>query len=154
MHSRGFTLIEVMITITVLGILLFVGVPLTQAWSNSGYQRDAAGLLKQGISRTKAMALRNPGGVQNAAPAAALCRSGQTLKLFSITIGQSIDCSLTTNILWRSSIPTTASIQASGVDVKCIAFNNQGLPLSVNSCTTTTIQVTAGSENAVDVPII
>ena len=80
-NSRGFTLIELMITITLFGILLFVGVPLTQSWTNSAYQRDAAGLLKQGLSRAKSIALRNQGKVQDTAPAAILCRSGQTLNL-------------------------------------------------------------------------
>ncbi len=89
MRSRGFTLIELMITIALFGLLLFVGVPLTQSWTNSSYQRDAAGLLKQGISRAKATALRNQGAVQDTAPAAVLCHSGQNLKLFRLNAGQS-----------------------------------------------------------------
>jgi len=151
MYGRGFTLIELMITIALFGLLLLVGVPLTQSWTNSGYQRDAAGLLKQGISRAKAIALRNQGKVQDTAPAAVLCRSGQNLKLYSLSAA--IDCTATTQI-WSTSLPSAAVIQTGGVDLVCIAFNNRGLAVSSGSCTTTTVQVTAGSESSVDVPLI
>ncbi|BBP74673.1 pilus assembly FimT family protein [Pseudomonas gingeri] len=154
MRSRGFTLIELMITITLFGLLLFVGVPLTQSWTNSAYQRDAAGLLKQGISRTKAIALRNQGAVQDSAPAAVLCHSGQNLQLFRLTAGQAIDCATTTPPLWSSPLPAAASIQSAGVDLACVAFNNRGLAVSSSTCTTATLQVTAGSESSVDVPLI
>ncbi len=151
MYDRGFTLIELMITIAVFGLLLLVGVPLTQSWTNSGYQRDAAGLLKQGISRAKSIALRNQGAVQDTAPAAVLCRSGQSLKLYSLSAA--IDCTATTPI-WSTSLPSAAVIQTGGVDLVCIAFNNRGFAVSSGSCTTTTVQVTAGSESSVDVPLI
>jgi|SRR5450830_444288 len=154
MHSRGFTLIEMMITITLFGLLLLVGVPLTQSWANSGYQRDAVGLLKQGISRAKSIALRNQGTVHDSAPAAVLCRSGQNLKLFSLTTGQTIDCTATTQILWSTPLPNAAVIQVASVDLACIAFSNRGFALSNGSCTTGTIQVTAGSESAINVPLI
>lgn len=154
-RAKGFTLIELMITIAIFGILLFVGAPFTKAWGDSANQREAAGLLQQGISRAKATALRNPGKALDDAPAAALCRSGQALKLFSVANAQSIDCSATTNVLWTAQIPASAVVQASGADIACIAFNSRGLPVAGgNACTTSTINVTAGSESALNVPII
>jgi len=154
MRSRGFTLIELMITIALFGLLLFVGVPLTQSWTNSSYQRDAAGLLKQGISRAKATALRNQGAVQDTAPAAVLCHSGQNLKLFRLNAGQSIDCTTTNTPVWTSTIPAAAGIKVGGIDMTCVAFSNRGLAVSGSPCTTGTLQVTAGSESSVDVPLI
>jgi len=155
MDGRGFTLIELMVTITIFGLLLLVGVPLTQSWTNSGYQRDAAGLLKQGISRAKAIALRNQGAVQDTAAAAVLCRSGQNLKLFSLTPGQTIDCTSTTQVLWSTPLPSAAVIQVANVNLACVAFSNRGLAVTGGgTCTTGTIQVTAGSESAVNVPLI
>ncbi|KPA91581.1 MULTISPECIES: pilus assembly FimT family protein [Pseudomonas] len=154
MRCRGFTLVELMITVALLGLILMVGVPLTQSWTNSSYQRDAAGLLKQGISRAKATALRNQGAVQDSAPAAVLCRSGQNLKLFRLNAGQSIDCNATSQPVWSSTIPAAAGIKVAGVDMACVAFSNRGLAVSGNSCSTGTLQVTAGSESSVDVPLI
>ena len=154
MNSRGFTLIEMMITITLFALLLVVGVPLTQSWTNSAYQRDAAGLLRQGISRAKSIALRNQGKVQDTAPAAVLCVSGQSLKLLSLTPGQTIDCTVTTPILWSTPLPAAAALQVANVNLACVAFSNRGFAVSSGSCTTGTIQVTAGSEIAVNVPLI
>lgn len=154
-RNSGFTLIELMVTIAIAGMLLFIGAPLSKAWTDSAHQRDAAGLLSQGISRAKATALRNPGGAQEEAPAAALCRSGQVLKLFSIADTQSISCSATANILWTAQLPTSVALQAGGTDIACVAFNSRGLPVvGGNACTTSSIDVTAGSESAFNVPII
>lgn len=155
MRTKGFTLIELMITIAIFGILLFIGAPLTKAWSDSATQRDAAGMLKQGISRAKAMALRNPGAALDNAPAAVLCRSDQTLKLFSIANAQSIACASNSNILWTAQIPTSARVQAAGAEIACVAFSSRGLPVAGGSaCTTSSIDVTVGSESALNVLII
>ncbi|HEX8592781.1 MAG TPA: prepilin-type N-terminal cleavage/methylation domain-containing protein [Pseudomonas sp.] len=155
MRAGGFTLIEMMITIAIFGILLFIGVPLTKAWSDSANQRDAAGLLKQGISRAKATALRNPGAALDNAPAAVLCRSGQTLKLFSLANAQSINCASTSNILWTAQMPASTSALAAGAEIACVAFSSSGLAVvGGNACTTTSIDVIVGSENALNVLII
>lgn len=154
-RSQGFTLIELMITIAIFSLMVTMGAQLTTSWVNSAQQRDAAGLLKQGISRAKATALRNPGGALNSWPAAALCRSGQVLKLYSISDQASINCSSTSNILWQTNLPSAATLQAGGTDISCVAFNSRGLPVNgSNACATSTISVTVGSESAVDVEII
>ncbi|WP_256737139.1 hypothetical protein [Pseudomonas gingeri] len=92
--------------------------------------------------------------MQDSAPAAVLCRSGQNLNLFRLTAGQAIDCATTTQPLWSSPLPAAASIKAAGVDLACVAFSNRGLAVSSSACTTSTLQVTAGSESSVDVPLI
>lgn len=155
MRTSGFTLIELMVTIAIFGILLFIGVPLTKAWTDSANQRNAAGLLKHGISRAKATALRNPGAALDNAPAAVLCRSGQTLNLFSIANAQSINCASTSNILWTAQLPASTSAQAAGAEITCVAFNSRGLAVVGGSaCTTTAIDVIVGSESALNVLII
>ena len=151
---RGFSLIELIITLAVLGMLLAVGVPLTRAWSDSAYQREAAGQLQQGLSRAKATALRNKGGVQNTAPAAVLCLSQQELTLFTLEKDQGIDCSATSNILWSAALPASATIKTSNSNFTCVAFDNRGLVAEGTACSTTPLQVLAGDESAFDVPLI
>lgn len=153
MRAKGFTLIELMITIAIFGILLAIGAPFTKAWSDSAKQREAAGVLKQGISRAKATALRNPEGARDDVAAAALCRSGQTLKLFKMATN--VDCSSSATPLWTAQLPASVGVKVSGADVSCVAFNSRGLPvLGGNACTTSSIDVTAGSESTFNVPII
>ncbi len=153
MRTKGFTLIELMITIAIFGILLAIGAPFTKAWSDSAKQREAAGVLKQGISRAKATALRNPEGARDDVAAAALCRSGQTLKLFKMAT--SVDCTSSATPLWTAQLPASVGVKVGGSDVSCVAFNSRGLPVvGGNACTTASIDVTAGSESTFNVPII
>lgn len=153
MRNRGFTLVELMITVTIFGILLAIGAPFTRSWSDSAYQREAAGVLKQGLSRAKATALRNPEGARDDVAAAALCRSGQTLKLYKLATA--VDCSSSATPLWAGQLPGSVGVKAGGVDITCVAFNSRGLPVAGgNACTTSSIDVTAGSESAFNVPII
>lgn len=154
-RNQGFTLVELMVTLAVFGILLFMGVPLTRAWVDSSYQREAAGQLQQGLSRARATALRNQGGVIDAGPAAVLCRSGQTLNLFSVAKGGAINCSASSGALWTSSLPGSPTLTASGSTVTCVAYNSRGLPVEGgSSCAVNTIAVVVGSEGALDVPLI
>jgi type IV pilus assembly protein PilA len=154
-RHQGFTLIELLVTLAIFSFLIVMGGQLTKAWVDSARQRDAASLLKQGINRAKATALRNPGGALESAPAAALCRSGQTLKLFSIAQSGSINCSSTANILWTAQLPGSATIQVSGSDFSCVAFNSRGLPVvGGNACATGSIDVVVGNESAFNVTLI
>lgn len=147
-REQGFSLIELIITLAVLGILLMVGVPLTRAWSDSAYQREAAGLLQQGISRAKATALRNKGGAQNTSPAAILCLSESKL-----TVRELGSCSAG-DILWSVALPSSATVTAQKKNLSCVAFDNRGLVVEGTSCSTTTLQVSVGNESAFDVPLI
>ena len=150
---KGFTLIELMITVTIFGILLAIGAPFTKAWSDSAHQREAAGVLKQGISRAKATALRNPEGARDDVAAAALCRSGQTLKLFKMAAN--VNCTSSATPLWTAQLHASVGIKVGGADVSCVAFNSRGLPvIGGSACATSSIDVTAGSESVFNVPII
>ncbi|MCD5996713.1 type II secretion system protein [Pseudomonas sp. CDFA 602] len=154
-RSKGFTLVELMITLAVFSFLLTMGVQLTSAWMDSAKQRDAAGLLKQGISRAKATALRNPGAAPEGSSAAVLCLSGQALKLFGATQSGAINCASTTGVLWTAQLPASATLQANGSDLSCIAFNSRGLPSAGGSaCATSSVDVTVGNESAFNVLII
>ena len=158
---QGFTLIEIMITLTVLAFLLFLGAPLTSAWTDGAQQQTAASLLREGIGRAKAQALRNPGGVRNAdEPAAALCYSNQTLVLYRIDRPNSgtasVNCAATSNIIWSAALPSKPAVKLSDDNsFSCSAFNNQGLPITAgNTCTTLDLQITVTTQDAINVPLI
>lgn len=56
--QRGFTLVEIIITIAVLGILLMVGVPSMSEWLQNSQIRTAAEIMAQGMQATRAEAVR------------------------------------------------------------------------------------------------
>jgi prepilin-type N-terminal cleavage/methylation domain-containing protein len=58
MQTRGFTLIELMIVIVIIGILAAVAVPKFLGMSKTAHESEADPLLKQGYSRQHAAKLR------------------------------------------------------------------------------------------------
>lgn len=71
---RGFTLIELMVTLAILAMLLLMAAPLAADWVHGARTLQARGTLVQGFENAKALALRNPCADPNAtgAPAAVL----------------------------------------------------------------------------------
>lgn len=57
-HSRGFTLVELMVTIFVLAILLMIGVPSMAQWIRNNQVRAVASTLQNGVRSAQAEALR------------------------------------------------------------------------------------------------
>ncbi|MBB5210917.1 GspH/FimT family pseudopilin [Microbulbifer hydrolyticus] len=57
MHARGLTLIELLITVTILGILLAIGVPSFQKQLAASRARTAADTLLQAIQLTRSKAI-------------------------------------------------------------------------------------------------
>ena len=55
---RGFTLIELIVTVTLVGILLAAGLPAFQAWISNAQVRTVAEALQTGIKGAQAEALR------------------------------------------------------------------------------------------------
>lgn len=157
--NRGFTLVELMVTLAVLAIILSAALPLTSNWSSSAHQLETANLLKQGVSRAKAIALRNPGGVGLDKAAAALCLSDNKISLVRQDKAGAFSCAPTdsANSIWSATVPSGVSVKIGGASFQCLAMNNRGLPANQTGCTTATTQyisVSAGGQDAIEVPII
>jgi prepilin-type N-terminal cleavage/methylation domain-containing protein len=61
--SRGFTLVELMVTITIVGLLLVMAGPLASDWVYGAQTHTARTQLIEGFDVAKALALRNPNNV-------------------------------------------------------------------------------------------
>ncbi|WP_225781647.1 prepilin-type N-terminal cleavage/methylation domain-containing protein [Xenophilus sp. Marseille-Q4582] len=57
-RARGFTLVELMVTISVLAILLMIGVPSMAQWIRNNQVRAVASTLQNGVRSAQAEALR------------------------------------------------------------------------------------------------
>lgn len=161
LRQRGFSLVEMLVTLGLLGFLLMIGLPMSSAWSDGAKQQTTASLLREGIGRAKAQALRNPGGVVNAdEPAAVLCQLDQTLVVQRIdrpSSGKaSVNCSATGSVIWSAGLPGTAGVKlADDSAFTCTAFNNRGMPItSGTGCSVLDINVTVATQDAINVPII
>ncbi|MBE1161863.1 pilus assembly FimT family protein [Dyella acidiphila] len=164
---RGLSLIELMVTLALLAFLVMVGLPLTSAWVQSAHQRDAAGMLTEGLGRAKALALRNPQGLTDQSlPVAVTCLSGRNLSVVAAD-ASGADCSQSQQ--WGMQLPTDASIvqapllasasttAAAAVAMQCVAFNERGIALSTSvgslTCTSSSLNVLVGSQDAFNVQL-
>ncbi|MBT2119824.1 hypothetical protein KK141_22335 [Dyella sp. LX-66] len=160
------SLIELMVTVTLMCIIALAGVPLTKAWVDSAHQREAAGMLAEGLGRAKALAMRNPGGIADPAqPGAFVCLTGNTVAV--ARPDQSTACGKGT-LAWSTTLPTGSSIALGDKTAfYCVAYSARGAALAVKvaasatPCTVpsspptpaTTIEAHAGNEDALAVSI-
>lgn len=131
-HSKGFSLIELMITMALAGLLIALGSSLSTGWFDSAYEQQAHSLLTEGISRTRSIALRNPSGVNDevqTTAAAALCLTDQTL---SVAYPNCTDASKT--VAWSAKLPEQIIVkEANNNNVFfCLGINNRGLFIADN----------------------
>lgn len=59
-RARGFTLVELAITLLILALLATVGMPYGRAWIDGNRQIQARNQLMEGLGHARALGLRNP----------------------------------------------------------------------------------------------
>lgn len=134
--NAGFTLIELMIVVLIVGLMLLVAAPFTSAWTDSATLTRGEGVVIQAIGRAKAAAQRNEGGVSSDRAAAAVCVSAtNTISVLVANVATGADCTPTGDLLWSVNLPTNfdvgrtdAILLSAGTNGLC--FNNRGLKVS------------------------
>ncbi len=145
---RGFTLIEIAITLTLTVAATLVAAPLAVAWVDSSRVVETRTVLQQAASRAKAMALRNSAGVTGDTPAATLCTVANVVHVHQGLPGQ---CG--TDSVWRQEVPGGARTQVllDGAALGCLALANTGRPVpqalgGANCALSTEFEITRGDE--------
>ena len=132
---RGFTLIELMVTLAILAMLLLMAAPLAADWVHGARTLQARGTLVQGFENAKALALRNPCADPNATgtPAAAALQAqtdGTTVTLNVLALPQGVSgCALLDarpNPQWTARLPDGVGLTLNGT------LLTTGTPLTVN----------------------
>lgn len=132
---RGFTLIELMVTLAILAMLLLMAAPLAADWVHGARTLQARGTLVQGFENAKALALRNPCADPNATgtPAAAALEAkieGTTVTLNVLALPQGVSgCALLDarpNPQWTARLPDGVGLTLNGT------LLTTGTPLTVN----------------------
>ena len=123
--QHGVTLIELLITITLLGILATQIVPLGRAWIANTQISNAEKLLVEALGKARNEALKNPEGFIGATTPVAIIKVNNTSKQIVVENGKA-----TPTTLWKAQIPATVSIN-----------------FGPTSCTTNTMQLNNNSQN-------
>ena len=133
---RGFTLIELMVTLAILAMLLLMAAPLAADWVHGARTLQARGTLVQGFENAKALALRNPCADPNATgtPAAAALEAkieGTTVTLNVLALPQGVSgCALLgarPNPQWTARLPDGV-----GLTLNDTLLTTSSTPLTVN----------------------
>ena len=140
---RGFTLIELMVTLAILAMLLLMAAPLAADWVHGARTLQARGTLVQGFENAKALALRNPCADPNATgtPAAAALEAkieGTTVTLNVLALPQGVSgCALLDarpNPQWTARLPDGVGLTLNGTLLTTsstpltVQLDNRGLP--------------------------
>lgn len=123
-RARGLSLIEMMVTLTVMLLLAVGAAPFSAGWANQAAVNQSNALLRQGMGQLKALALRNPGAVAGGAASAVLISVPGKLCLRAQT-PTALDC---TGATWSATPSATISI--AGVASQCIAMDSTGVVLA------------------------
>ncbi|WP_024889301.1 pilus assembly FimT family protein [Luteimonas huabeiensis] len=149
---RGFTLVELMVTIAIVAMLLLVGLPFARSWIDGTRQLQAVGQLQEAVSQARAMALRNPSGL----PATI---AGGTVRLELVeadgartlqvrvrdedgdwpaqpvwTTGPLPHPDLAFKLTGPAGFPDLATFRADGNAFSCVAFDSHGQRTDADGC--------------------
>ncbi|MEY4589510.1 MAG: hypothetical protein RL497_1586 [Pseudomonadota bacterium] len=136
--SSGFTLVEVLIAVALIGTLAVVAVPLGASWTSSAESVNTKGVLSQAIGRAKASAMRNGNKISETNAAVAICLTSGNVEVREAS-GTVTSAHCTTGggtATWSNKIGTGLTITSGGQALSCLCFSTKGqLITSSTNCT-------------------
>ena len=144
---RGFTLIELMVTLAILAMLLLMAAPLAADWVHGARTLQARGTLVQGFENAKALALRNPCAIGSGGTVVTFKASVQDgrIALQSLLEGDSSSCGfledfaqLDKTMPQQMLLPAGVSLQLGGQPVtsaapRQVTIDSRGMATSSSS---------------------
>lgn len=129
--SAGFTLIELMMVITILTLLITIGGQLTRSWIDRAQVNNTAASLKNAVSQAKVAALRNTNNYALDHPSTFVCWSSTSDDLYVIraNVGSSNGCDPSSSfntVLYQFKTAKEISIKQQSTVFQCLTFNAAG----------------------------
>ena len=130
--QRGFSLIELMVTITILAILVTAGSAFTAQWSKQAELDKAVMSFKSAIDIAKSTALRNEYATAQTLPATQLCLDANTHELTVRKATASASASCSTPIVFSAALSPSIEIEHTVTEsnFNCFALNSSAQVIS------------------------
>lgn len=146
----GFSLVELMVTVTILTLLMLLGASLSSAWIHRAKVHEAKTKVVQAYGMALALAQRNASGATGEAPAAGFKLNGGSL-LVCAGDPEASGCTADNAAMrWKATLPnsTTVKINDSTETTQTLAFDNTGAARkSDGAVAETKFEITCGSES-------
>lgn len=126
--QTGLSLIELMITITLLSILVVAGTAFTSLWSKQAELDKAVMSFQSAIDLAKSTAIRNEFATSSELPASQLCFDLLTNELTVRKASLSSSASCTSTVIFSAFLKDSVEIKRTldTVTFKCFALNSYG----------------------------
>lgn len=137
-NQIGLSLIELMITISLLAILVVTGTAFTTLWSKQTQLDNAVMSFQSAIGLAKSTALRNEFAINSDLPSSRLCFDSSTAELTVRKASLNSPASCESTIVFSALLKNSIEIK-SGSDTalfECFALNSYGQIIPEGSCKT------------------
>jgi type IV pilus assembly protein PilA len=128
---QGFTLIELMIAITVLSLILMIGVSLSRSWMDRSQVNNAIPTFKNAVFQAQVAALRNPHNLAPSQASVSVCWNAttHTLNILRLKNASNNVCqqSADTSVLQSFTLAKDISIKQGTQPFQCISFTSAGV---------------------------
>ena len=128
---RGFSLVELMIAVAIIGLLAVVAAPYTASWIHSANVQEAESILKLAHGKARALALRNPLNRTEAADGSRQIAAGVRYDAGTLLVcqGDPADGSCTAggaNLVWSRDLPGGVAVTLDDGAMGSYGLDNTG----------------------------
>jgi prepilin-type N-terminal cleavage/methylation domain-containing protein len=139
--NRGFTMVELMVVIAIIGIFAVVAAPYTATWRQDADVRAASSTLELAYGKAKALALRNPVQAYETSAGVREIASGIKIEnnVLMVCVGAPTAAGCTAGgaaVVWSGDLPDGIAVTVNNVQLSSLGLDNTGQSIDADGDST------------------